>query len=341
MTSRADCGITNTAACMRSTRCRSRARAACYRAAGRHMVGRSRSRRAKARSRHHALHVRHHRPVEGRDADAATIWSSRPSTVAFDSLGANDEVLAYLPLAWVGDHSFHYAQAHRGGLLRHLPGERRNRRQDRREIGPTYFFAPPRIFENMLTRMMIRMEDAGCSSARCSIISSRVARRYGEEILNGEPVPLHARLLYGLGDLLVYGPLKNVLGLSRVRVAYTAGEAIGPESVRVLPLARHQSQAALRPDRSIPLHHCAAGRPDLCRHRGPADHRRRYPDRREWRGAVQVARHVRRLFQGSGRGRRRRMTAGRLGADRRRRLLRRQDRASEDHRSRQGCRPAQ
>ena len=103
---------------------------------------------------------------------------------------------------------------------------------DLREIGPTYYFAPPRVFENLLTRMMIRMEDAGLLKRRMFHYFIGVARRYGEKILNGEPVPLSGRLLYGLGNVLVYGPLKNVLGFSRVRVAYTAGEAIGPELFR-------------------------------------------------------------------------------------------------------------
>jgi long-chain acyl-CoA synthetase len=100
---------------------------------------------------------------------------------------------------------------------------------DLREIGPTFFFAPPRTFEQMLTRVMIRMEDAGFFKRHLFHYFIGVARRYGEAILNKQPVPFHGRLLYALGNVLVYGPLKNVLGLSNVRVAYTAGEAIGPD----------------------------------------------------------------------------------------------------------------
>jgi long-chain acyl-CoA synthetase len=73
------------------------------------------------------------------------------------------------------------------------------------------------------------MEDAGFLKRKMFHYFIGVARKYGERILNGQHVPLGGRLLYWLGDLLVYGPLKNVLGLSRVRVAYTAGEAIGPD----------------------------------------------------------------------------------------------------------------
>jgi long-chain acyl-CoA synthetase len=100
---------------------------------------------------------------------------------------------------------------------------------DMKEIGPSFYFAPPRVFEQMLTRLMIRMEDAGALKRWLFHAFLGVARRHGEKILNGEPVPLWGRFLYALGELLVYGPLKNVLGLSRVRIAYTAGEAIGPD----------------------------------------------------------------------------------------------------------------
>jgi long-chain acyl-CoA synthetase len=150
-------------------------------------------------------------------------------TVVFDKLTENDVVLAYLPLAWVGDHYLNYAQGLVAGFCTACPESPDTAQQDLREIGPTFYFAPPRVFENLLTRVMIRMEDAGYLKRRMFHYFIGVARRYGEKILNKQPVPLGGRLLYGLGEWLVYGPLKNVLGFSRVRVAYTAGEAIGPE----------------------------------------------------------------------------------------------------------------
>jgi long-chain acyl-CoA synthetase len=150
-------------------------------------------------------------------------------TVAFDQLTARDEALAYLPLAWVGDHYLNYAQALVAGFCIACPESADTAMQDMREIGPTFFFAPPRVFEQMLTGLMIRMEDAGPLQRRLFHAFLGVARRYGETILNGERVPIAGRLLYALGEFLIYGPLKNVLGLSRVRTAYTAGEAIGPD----------------------------------------------------------------------------------------------------------------
>jgi long-chain acyl-CoA synthetase len=150
-------------------------------------------------------------------------------TVAFDKLTQNDVALAYLPLAWVGDHYLNYAQGLVSGFCMACPESADTAMSDLREIGPTFFFAPPRTLELLLTRMMIRMEDAALIKRKLFHYFIGVARRYGERILNGQSVPLTGRLLYGLGNFLIYAPLKNVLGFSRVRVAYTAGEAVGPD----------------------------------------------------------------------------------------------------------------
>ncbi len=150
-------------------------------------------------------------------------------TVAFDKLTDRDEVLAYLPLAWVGDHYLNYAQGYIAGFCMACPESADTAAGDLREIGPTYHFAPPRVFEALLTRVQIRMEDAAAFKKWLYCRFMDVAKRWGEKIDNGEKVPLRARLAYGLGDLLIYAPLKNALGFSRIRVAYTAGEAIGAD----------------------------------------------------------------------------------------------------------------
>ena len=150
-------------------------------------------------------------------------------TVIFDKLTENDVALAYLPLAWVGDHYLNYAQGLVAGFCTACPENAETAMFDLREIGPSFYFAPPRTLEVLLTRMMIRMEDASAFKRKLFHYFLGVARQYGERILNKQPVPLKGRLLYWLGNLLVYAPLKNVLGFSRVRVAYTAGEAIGPD----------------------------------------------------------------------------------------------------------------
>jgi long-chain acyl-CoA synthetase len=162
----------------------------------------------------------------------ANVLISAHNGNAFDRLGVDEEVIAYLPLAWVGDHIFSYAQSYDAGFCVNCPEAAETVVEDRREIGTTYAFAPPRIYENIITITMVRMEDAGALKRHMFDFFIGVARRWGEKILDRKPVPLHARLLYRLGELFVYGPLKNRFGLSHIRVAYTAGEAIGPEIFR-------------------------------------------------------------------------------------------------------------
>ncbi|NNG02485.1 MAG: AMP-binding protein [Inquilinus sp.] len=146
-----------------------------------------------------------------------------------EGLTADEDTLAYLPMAWVGDHIFSYGQALVSGFTVNCPESSATVLTDLRELGPTYFFAPPRIYESILTTVMIRMEDAGWLKRRMFHYFMDIARRCGTRILDGKPVSLADRLLYRVGALLVYQPLKNTLGFSRIRLAYTAGEAIGPD----------------------------------------------------------------------------------------------------------------
>jgi long-chain acyl-CoA synthetase len=138
-------------------------------------------------------------------------------------------VLAYLPMAWIGQNIFSYAQALVTGYTVNCPESPATVTNDMREIGPTYYFAPPRVFEGLLTQVMIRMDDASRVKRAMFQYFMEVARRVGGRILDGAAVGLLDRLRYALGNALVYGPLRNMLGMSRVKVAYTAGEAIGPD----------------------------------------------------------------------------------------------------------------
>ena len=147
----------------------------------------------------------------------------------FDHLKLGDEVLAYLPMAWVGDFIFSIGQAMWTGFCVNCPESPDTMMADLCEIGPSYYFAPPRIFETQLTSVMIRMEDAGKFKKGLFDYFMALARKVGPDLLDGKPVSLWDRLKYMLGEFCIYGPLKNTLGFSKVRVGYTAGEAIGPE----------------------------------------------------------------------------------------------------------------
>ncbi len=157
------------------------------------------------------------------------IIEASKSSSEFDNLTGDEEVLAYLPMAWVGDFIFSIGQAYWCGFCVNCPEGAETMHMNLREIGPTYYFAPPRVFETQLTNVMIRMEDASRFKQWLFEKFMAHARKVGPAILDGQSVGAWDRLKYKLGDLLIYGPLKDTLGFGRVRVGYTAGEAIGPE----------------------------------------------------------------------------------------------------------------
>lgn len=152
--------------------------------------------------------------------------------VETDRLGPGDNIMSYLPMAWVGDHLFSVAQWLVGGFTLNCPESAETVMNDMREIGPSYYFGPPRTFEGLLTSVSIRMEDASAPKRWLYAKFMALARRVGADILNGAPVSLLDRAMYSLGNVVIYGPLRNVLGMSRIRVAYTAGAAIGPDLFR-------------------------------------------------------------------------------------------------------------
>ena len=157
------------------------------------------------------------------------VLSASKAASDFDNLKDSDEILAYLPMAWVGDFIFANGQALWVGFCVNCPESAETMQGDLKEVGPTYFFSPPRIFENMLTTITIRMEDASRLKKRIFSYFMSHAKKVGNDILDGKNVGMWNRVKYAFGEFIIYQPLKNSLGLSRVRVGYTAGEAIGPE----------------------------------------------------------------------------------------------------------------
>ncbi len=158
-----------------------------------------------------------------------TLINRAQAGAEFDRLTHAEEVLAYLPPAWIGQNIFSYAQWLVCGYVVNCPESASTVTIDLKEIGPTYYFAPPRVFEGLLTSVMIRMEDAGTIKRKLFHYFMDLAKRVGPTRMDGKSIGFGNTLLYALGNALIYGPLRNNLGMSRVRVAYTAGEAIGPD----------------------------------------------------------------------------------------------------------------
>src|SRR5688500_4898662 len=159
----------------------------------------------------------------------ASLLGPARTAAEMEKLGEKDVILAYLPPAWIGQNIFSCAQAFVTGYCICCPESPETVMTDMREIGPTYYFAPPRVLEALLTQVTIRMEDASWIKRRMFQHFMALARRVGADLLDGKPVGIADKVRYALGNLLIYGPLRNALGMTRIRVAYTAGEAIGPD----------------------------------------------------------------------------------------------------------------
>jgi long-chain acyl-CoA synthetase len=154
------------------------------------------------------------------------------SYLQVDALLESDEIMAYLPMAWIGDTFFSVVLSFLTGASVNCPEATTTVRQDFREIGPTITFAPPRIWENMLSQAQVKIGDAGWLQRR--LCQSLLLRGMGAASLRmeGKPLPMGLRLLTWLGEWMVYAPLRDQLGLRRMRTATTGGAAIGPEVIQ-------------------------------------------------------------------------------------------------------------
>src|SRR5262249_30602790 len=159
------------------------------------------------------------------------------NAAAFDGVGADEEILSYLPMAWAGDHIFSYAQSIAVGFAINCPESAATVLPDLKEIAPTYFFAPPGIYERILTQVMIRVEDAAWIKRAAVHFFLRLAQDLERCRLGHQPVSLRQRLLYPLGELLVYRPLKDKLGLRPGPPPATAGGAHRPTRRLLFPRA--------------------------------------------------------------------------------------------------------
>lgn len=149
--------------------------------------------------------------------------------IEFENLQDDEEVMAHLPMAWIGDHVFSYGMALLAGYTTNCPEDAATVEKDMKEIGPTYIFGPPRIWENMLTAVMIKMEDTAWIKRKLFRFFLNIAERAEKLRIDKTPVPVILTILYQMGRFLIYAPLTDSIGLGKARVAYTAGEAIGPE----------------------------------------------------------------------------------------------------------------
>jgi len=157
------------------------------------------------------------------------IISNTRAVAELENLSETDSVIAYLPMAWIVDYFISYSTAHVCGLCVCCPESIETLEHDKQEIGPTFHFTSPRVLETSRTELMIRMEDGGRLKRRMFRFFIDVAERVGIDVAEKRSLGFKDRLLYRLGDIMVYGPLRNMLGYTRTRLIWTAGEAIGPD----------------------------------------------------------------------------------------------------------------
>ncbi|HEV3350949.1 MAG TPA: AMP-binding protein [Methylomirabilota bacterium] len=143
-----------------------------------------------------------------------------------------DTSLAYLPMAWAGDSVYTLFASLVAGFCANCPESPETVQRDLRELGPSTLLAPPRIWENMLTAVLIRAADATPLKRRTFDYFRAAAER--AEILRteGKPLPARLRLATALGEFFVYGPVRDQLGLRRTKWALTGGAPLGPDTFR-------------------------------------------------------------------------------------------------------------
>jgi long-chain acyl-CoA synthetase len=154
------------------------------------------------------------------------------SYLQVDPLGERDEIMAYLPMAWIGDTFFSVVLSFLTGAAANCPEDTTTVRQDFREIGPTMTFAPPRIWENLLSQTQVKIADAGWLQRNLCQFFLNLGMQGVRLRMEGKALPLGLRLLTQLGEELIYAPLRDQLGLRRIRAATTGGAAIGPEVIQ-------------------------------------------------------------------------------------------------------------
>lgn len=170
-------------------------------------------------------------PAKGVVLAHAALIDRAGVAVSVEGLTDADVAMAYLPPGWVGQNLFSYVQPMVAGYCVCCPESSDSMLADMREIGPTYFLATPRVLETLVTQVAMRLEDAGGLNRALYSGFMAVAQRVNARRIAGERVPFVDRLATLIGDVVMYGPLRDVLGMSRVRVAYTAGDAIAPEMI--------------------------------------------------------------------------------------------------------------
>ena len=141
-----------------------------------------------------------------------------------------EEILAYLPMAWVADFALTMGAGVALRFTINIPERQETMLHNLREIAPTFYLAAPRSWDNMLTTIQVRMEDSTTLKKWIYRVFMNAALAAERRKLEGGAPTLRERLLQPLGEWLVFAPIKDQLGLTRLRNAFTGGESIGEDT---------------------------------------------------------------------------------------------------------------
>lgn len=162
----------------------------------------------------------------------ANLISAGETFLKVEDVRGNDNWLCYLPMAWVGDSLYSTTISLLVGFTCNCPENVETVQRDLRELGPSTFLAPPRIWENLLTAIQLRAADASPLKRRLYEFFRNLAERAELARHDGKPLSLATRLGLALGEIFVYAPVRDQLGMRHTRWAYTGGAPLGADAYR-------------------------------------------------------------------------------------------------------------
>jgi long-chain acyl-CoA synthetase len=170
-------------------------------------------------------------PAKGVVLDYASLIDRARTLAAVDGVTDADVAMAYLPPGWIGQNLFGYVQPMVVGCCVCCPESSDTMLADMREIGPTYFLATPSVLKALMTQVSMRIEDTGGFNRALYLRGMEAMRRINASAQAGTPVSSADRFMAAMCNALIFGPLRDVLGMSRVRVAYSAGDMVDPDLI--------------------------------------------------------------------------------------------------------------
>ena len=144
----------------------------------------------------------------------------------------SDDFVSYLPFAWIGEQMMSISCGLQVGFTINFPEEPETAQENIREIGPHVMFAPPRMYEQMTRTVQVKHLDSSFTKRLFFNFSTKIGYKVADLKFSKKPVPFYLNLLNKLAYVTVQKKLRDHLGLSRVRHAYTGGAAMGPDHFR-------------------------------------------------------------------------------------------------------------